>query len=278
MKVLGSAQDGGYPQSGCYENCCKDAWLDNQDKRMVASIALIDPIRKYFWLIDISPDIKEQLYFVGPKYTLKGIFLTHAHIGHYIGLLELGKEVMDLKNIPVYAMPKMNLFLEKNAPINFLIENNNIVTTEIDSQLQINLNKNLYIEPFLVPHRNELSETVGYKVKSTEKSIIYLPDIDSWDAWKTNIIELIKENDILFLDGTFYDKSEIVNRDIHDIPHPSILESLDKLKSLDNNNRKKIYFTHLNHTNNLLRNKSDEYNYINSLGYNVAVDNMEIIL
>ena len=136
----------------------------------------------------------------------------------------------------------------------------------------------IHIEPFLVPHRNELSETVGYKILTSEKSIIYLPDIDSWDEWNSDIVDIIKKNDILFLDGTFYDKNELVNRDINKIPHPSILESIEKFKSLNSKDRKKIFFTHLNHTNNLLRYESSEYNYVINLGYNITQDGKEIIL
>ena len=269
IKVLGITQDGGYPHPGCNEECCNLAWSNKNLKKLISSIAIVDELSKKYWLIDITPDFKEQLNMIDSSFSLEGIFLTHAHIGHYIGLVDLGLEVMNLKNINVYAMPKMKSFLEDNAPINFLITNKNINPIQITDNIYIDLNKDVKISPFLVPHRNELSETVGYKILSKNKSVIYLPDIDSWNI---DIIDVIKQNDILFLDGTFYDKNEINHRNIDKIPHPSILESINKFKEIKNISRKKIYFTHLNHTNILLRKDSKEYASFVSKGYNIAYD------
>ena len=273
---MGITQDGGYPHPGCYQKCCADAWLNKNSRKLISSIAIIDKYSKKYWLIDITPDFKEQLNMLDSSFTLEGIFLTHAHIGHYIGLLNLGLEVMNLKNINVYAMPKMKVFLEDNSPINFLIDKKNINPIQISENTSIDLNKGLKVIPFLVPHRNELSETVGYKIVSKNKSAIYLPDIDSWNQWDIDISDVIRENDVLFLDGTFYNKNEIKNRNIEKIPHPSILDSMDRFRNLDINHRKKIYFTHLNHTNNLLRKDSEEFKNIFSNGYNIANDGQEV--
>ena len=117
---------------------------------------------------------------------------------------------------------------------------------------------------------------VGYKIISNNKSIIYLPDIDSWDQWDIDILDVIRENDVLFLDGTFYNKNEIKHRNIEEIPHPSILDSMDRFQNLDVDHKKKIYFTHLNHTNNLLRKDSEEFKNIFSNGYNIANDGQEV--
>lgn len=270
LKVLGTVQDGGYPHPGCFKDCCNAAWKSSKKNRLVSSIAIIDDTLKKYWLLDISPDIKEQIYMIGEDYTLEGIFLTHAHFGHYLGLFQLGLEVMNLKNISVYAMPLMNNFLIDNPSINFLIQSNNIIIKEITEAHKINLNENISVIPFLVPHRNELSETVAYKIFSDKKSFVYLPDIDSWIEWNYNILDLIKENDMLFLDGTFYDKKEISSRSIEKIPHPSIKDSMSIFDTLSKDERGKIYFTHLNHTNIIINQKSLEYIDLLKRGYNVA--------
>jgi len=278
VKVIGITQDGGYPHAGCKKDCCLKLWNKPEEKELVASIAIIDHISKRFWLIDITPDFKNQFNMLPSNYNLSGIFLTHAHLGHYIGLLDLGKEVMDLTDIPVYSMPKMRSFIENNSPINFLIENNNILSLRLLNNEQVVLNRYISVIPFLVPHRNELSETVGYKIKTKEKNIIYLPDIDSWNNMDEDIIDLIINNDILFIDGTFYDKNELTNRDISKVPHPTIKDSFNKFKLLDKKQRKKIFFTHFNHTNNLLRPKSKEFNEVLVNGYNIAKTGQHIDL
>ena len=194
LLVLGTAQDGGYPQAGCSEKCCAEAWNDAKLKRLISSLAIM--IGSDCWLIDITPDFSYQLRMIetllNKKPNICGIFITHAHMGHYMGLMELGLEVLNAQKIPVYVMPKMQSFLKENAPFTQLIELNNIQLKKIAEDSSIQLNRHLSITPFLVPHRNEFSETVGYQVNSENKSLVYVSDIDSWDEWKMDVNELIQ--------------------------------------------------------------------------------------
>ena len=280
--VLGTVQDGGYPHIDCKSRCCLDAWKDASLKKYISSIAIVDHEHKKYFLVDITPDFSEQLNMLyktySAKYVLSGIFLTHAHVGHYTGLFKLGLEMMNSDSVPVYAMPKLMKFLQNNSSTNFLFESNNIVGHIINNNQNIKLSENFNITPFFVPHRNELSETVGYKMQSNNKSVIYIPDIDSWEEWNLNIIDVVKQNDILMLDGTFYNKDELSSRDINKIPHPSILESLEIFRKLPINQKKKIYFTHLNHTNNLLRENSTEYKDVIDKNFNILKDQQIFML
>ena len=61
----------------------------------------------------------------------------------------------------------------------------------------------LQITPILVPHRDEFSETVGYYIKGKEKTLLFIPDIDKWYRWETDIRELVKEVDYALLDASF---------------------------------------------------------------------------
>ena len=274
--VLGSAQDGGYPHIGCRRKCCQPAWNDSSKRRFVSSLAIINTLLNECWIIDASPDIKYQLNMISdflkinnlPK--IKGIFLTHAHTGHYSGLLDLGKEALNVSNIPLYAMPQMYDFIKSNPAFKFLIDSGNISLELIKNNQSTYLAEDLLIYPFLVPHRNEMSETVGYNIKAKNRSVIYLPDIDSWEDWNGNIIDLVRENDYLFIDGTFYSKDEILNRDISDIPHPFIVDTIDKFSNLDKKNRQKIFFTHLNHTNRAIQESHPTTKALISDGYNIA--------
>jgi pyrroloquinoline quinone biosynthesis protein B len=278
LLVLGTAQDGGYPHTGCSDNCCREAWEDSSQKRLIASLAALDG--NDCFLIDITPDFKYQLQLierhVNDKPRISGICITHAHLGHYMGLLELGLEAMNTNAIPVYVMPKMKSFLENNAPFIQLLELNNIHLNVLQDNCPVEICKDVSITPFQVPHRNEYSETVGYRIQSSRQSVLYIPDIDSWDEWDTDINELIKENDIALLDGTFYDKTELKNRDVSAIPHPSIRESIKKFSALDKMDRKKVNFTHLNHTNNVLREGSEAKRYVIQQGFHIAYDGMVI--
>ena len=279
IHVLGTAQDGGYPQIGCNEVCCNLAWKNPEIKKYPSSIALVDESKKKYWIFDITPEVKSQLHLLNAfECSLSGIFITHAHIGHYMGLINLGLEVMNLKEIPVYIMPRMKDFIMGNTLLNQLVENNNINLIPLEADQEVYINNLLSVEAFNVPHRNELSETVGYKIIGKGKTAIYLPDIDSWKNFENKLRFLIDTNDILYIDGTFYDKTEISSRDVSKIPHPEIKETIKMLSDLSPADRKKIHFIHFNHTNDAIRYKSKIHERILDNGFSISRENQQFIL
>ena len=226
-------------------------------------------------MIDATPDFSEQYRIITKENhtELAGIFLTHAHMGHYTGLLNLGREVMGAKDIPVFAMPKMKKFLESNSPWDQLVSLNNIKIQLMKNDKEIKLADRLFIEPFLVPHRDEYSETVGYKIIGVNKSVLFIPDIDKWKKWDQDIFQVIQHIDIALLDGTFYSQGELPNRDMSEIPHPFIVESMETLYPLNTPNRNKVHFIHFNHSNPAIK-IGTASNLIRSNRFNVAREGM----
>ena len=270
--VLGVAQDAGYPQAGCNKDCCKDAWENPAKRKNVSCLALVDPISKEQWIFDATPDVKFQLQLLEKKSginPLSGVFLTHAHMGHYTGLIHFGREVMGCNNLPVYCMERMQNFIKTNAPWNQLVEIENINLKFLKNDSSIELNQRISVTPFLVPHRDEYSETVGYKIKANNKSLIFIPDIDKWEQWETNITELIKKVDYAFLDATFYKNGEL-KRDMSEIPHPFVEESMELFSNLSEKDKQKVHFIHFNHTNPLLINGSNAQKEVSEKGFNLA--------
>jgi len=272
INILGTLQDGGMPHLGCTKSCCKGYFEKGFSKKRVVSLGISDLKKNKNYLIEASPDISIQLnHFLKNKTkNLDGIFVTHAHIGHYSGLINLGKEVSNNSKTPLYLMPKMMDFISSNGPWSQLVKLQNIELRSVYDEKEEILTENLKIIPLKVPHRDEYSETVGYKIIGPKKKALFIPDIDKWGKWEKSITKLISEVDYAFLDGTFYDAKEINNRDISQIPHPFIIESLELFKTLKEVNRNKIYFIHLNHTNPANNNASEEYKSIISKGFNVA--------
>ena len=282
LKVLGTIQDGGIPHMGCNKVCCLKYFKNNTFRVGVSSLGISNLKNETNYLIDATPNINHQLKALigtsNPSEKLNGIFLTHAHMGHYSGLLNFGREAMNSKNIPLYLMPRFYNFIQDNGPWNQLVKLENVMLKRINDREKITLESNLSITPIQVPHRDEYSETVGFLIEGNKKSALYIPDIDKWEKWNNSIVELIKNVDYAFLDGTFYDEKEVNNRDISEIPHPFIIESLKLFNPLDKSEKNKIYFIHLNHTNPLLNSDSSEYNRVIREGFNVADPNMEFFL
>ncbi|TCK65219.1 pyrroloquinoline quinone biosynthesis protein B [Winogradskyella wandonensis] len=274
--ILGTAQDAGSPQIGCKKRCCSKLFKNPEAIRKVVSLGLIDTEYHKTYLFEATPDITSQMKMITTYETqnenelVDGIFLTHAHIGHYTGLMYLGKEAIDATKTPVYTMPQMKRFLTDNGPWSQLVTRENITLIEIENEKPVKLSKTIEVTPILVPHRDEFSETVGYRIKGPNKTALFIPDIDKWDKWNKNIIDEIKKVDYAFVDATFFSGKEINNRDISEIPHPFVIESLDLFDNLPRTEKEKVIFIHFNHTNPLLNPLSEASKLVNEKGYKIA--------
>ncbi|MDB9814832.1 MBL fold metallo-hydrolase [bacterium] len=282
LYVLGVAQDAGYPQAGCYQAHCMPGWEDPSLRRGATSIALIDPAAKKKYLFEATPNLPAQLYALEKEapsedYTFDGVFLTHAHMGHYGGLMFLGHEAMGGKNIPVYAMPRMQSYLRSNGPWSQLVEFNNIALQPLAHNKAVTL-AGVSVTPLLVPHRDEFSETVGYLVKGANKSALFIPDINKWSVWETEITQIIQTVDYALLDATFYGDGELPGRDMSKVPHPLVTETMQALIGLSVEERNKVWFIHMNHTNPLLNPDSEEANTVRANGFNIAVEGIRLPL
>jgi pyrroloquinoline quinone biosynthesis protein B len=265
--VLGIAQDGGVPHAGCRQELCVRARRDPSARLAVASLGLVDPAAGKRFLIDATPDFGEQIERLGGR--PDGILLTHAHVGHYLGLAQLGREVMGTRRLPVYATASMAGFLRANLPWSRLVKLENIVIQEIAPGREIALTPALRVTPILVPHRDEDSDTVAYLVRGTARTLLWLPDIDRWEQWDRRLGDLFADPSLVaFVDGTFYSADEIPGRSIADIPHPLVPDTLRRLA--DSDVRDRLFFVHLNHTNPLLRHDDAAVSAITKRGARVA--------
>ena len=274
ITVLGIAQDGGFPQASCYKDCCRER--QGGPVEGPACLALVDPQSGQRWLFECTPEFPKQLARLNAGSPAKshpgidGIFLTHAHIGHYAGLVHLGREVMGAKGVPVHVMPRMAAFLKSNGPWSQLVDLKNIQLIPLVAGQPVKLNERLRVTPLVVPHRDEFSETVAYKIQGPERSVLFLPDIDKWERWETRIEAVIQDVDVAYLDATFYDNAELPGRDMSQIPHPFIVESVQRFGPLSSSQRSKVRFIHLNHSNPALHPKSKARERVKKAGMSVA--------
>ena len=271
--ILGNTQDAGLPHIGCQHPFCEDSF-NVYEEHYSTSIAVVNSDLKKYILFEATPDITFQLNnlkknifdeFLLPE----SIYITHAHIGHYTGLMYFGREALGAKDLMVRVLPRMSNFLQNNGPWSQLVDINNIKIKEINFGSSTKELANIDITPVKVPHRDEYSETAGYIIKGKNKKALFIPDIDKWEKWDRDLSQLAKEFDFLLIDATFYDSKEI-NRDISEIPHPLVTETIDLLSGLNTENRSKVYFIHMNHTNMMLDPNSELSKLITSKGFNIA--------
>jgi len=264
--VLGIGQDGGRPQIGCRRACCADA-----DPVTPACLALIGSDGRR-WLIDATPAIGEQLRLLddlAPRpiddSAIDGILLTHGHLGHFTGLAQLGREALAANGIPVWAQPRLRSVLASDAPWSLLVEHDHVVLRDDP----IDLGGGLLVEVLPVPHRDEISETVAFRVEGPTGSVLWLPDIDSWEAWDRDIVEEVAAVDVAFVDATFFDDGEL-DRDMSLIPHPRVTDTVRRFVDRAPELASRLRLVHLNHTNPVLRPGSPERAFVEAAGVSLA--------
>ena len=269
VAVLGIAQDGGRPQAGCRRSCCVDR------PRLTAScLGIVDPLTRQRWIIDATPDITLQLTLFdqltdhAESYSvLDGVLLTHAHMGHYAGLVHLGREALATPRISVFARPSMADFLRSNSPWRELSEHGHVEVVPFDETVE--LSASVSVMALAVPHRDELSDTVGFIISGPDRRVLWLPDIDGWGAWDRSLVDVVNSVDVAYVDGTFFDDGEL-ERDMSKIPHPRVLDTVQRISTEAPHLADRVRFIHLNHTNPVLLDSSPQRELVISAGMSVA--------
>lgn len=290
--VLGSAQDGGQPQIGCACERCETARAEPGQRRLVSSLLLVDPVAGTRYLFDASPDLIEQvelakghspsrekrlesLELSGRPPLFEGVFLTHAHMGHYTGLLHLGRESYGAKDLAVFGTQRLCDFLRANDPWSQMIDRGTLVPSQLEPEHSFPISSDITVTPLLVPHRDEYSDTVAFVIATPRASLLFLPDIDKWERWEgTRIEDILASVDYALIDGTFYADGEIPGRAMDEIPHPFIAESMARLGNLLPTERAKILFTHFNHTNPVSDEASAAAREVRAAGFGLAREGM----
>ncbi len=283
--VLGTAQDAGFPQVGCYTERCergRELWASGQP-RFVSSLALVDPDADRFYLVDATPDITHQIDLIeepgfrrraAERRPFDGIFLTHAHIGHYTGLAVLGNEGLGIGETPVYCTEAMAGFLAGNAPWSFLVAQGRIVPTPLSLDTWHRLDERLEVQLWKVPHRDEFADTVAFVFRGPSASLLFLPDINSWAAWDRDVADAVRSVDVALLDGSFWSLDELPGRSMDDLPHPLVTGTMDALQSVVDRRESRVVLTHLNNSNPALDEGGPEQAEIARRGFVLAREGM----
>ncbi len=244
----------------------------------IASLALIQPSVQRYYLVDATPDITRQIDLIRePNFRERararrpfdGIFLTHAHIGHYLGLAMLGREALAMAPTPCYCTEQMASFLSDNGPWSLLVEEGRLDLRPLSTDRWHRVDDLMSVRPLPVPHRDEFSDTVGFLFRGPSRTLLYLPDIDRWETWDRRIETVVGEADVALLDGSFYYAAEVPGRRQEDIRHPLIPDTMRRLEGAVAEGRR-VIFTHLNNTNVAFDREGNERRDLERRGFSVA--------
>jgi pyrroloquinoline quinone biosynthesis protein B len=287
--VLGTVQDAGVPQVGCYtERCDEGRDLHRAGRgRFVSSLALVEPAAERFYLVDATPDITRQIDLIpgeafrrraAERRPFDGIFLTHAHIGHYTGLAVLGNEGLGIRDTPVYCTQAMADFLASNQPWRFLVDQGRIELRPLSLDRWHRVDEHFEVQLWKVPHRDEFADTVAFVFRGRTASLLFLPDINSWSSWDRDIAEAVAGVDVALLDGSFWSMDELPGRALEDIPHPLMTQTMDALQGVVDTEASRVVLTHLNNSNPALDEGGAQQLEIARRGFELAREGMRFEL
>lgn len=254
--VLGVAQDGGLPHLGCERSCCREARHSGR-RALPACLGLHDRESGRLLLVEATPAIEAQVARLHElagahgrgRRVVDGVVVTHAHIGHYLGLAQLGREVAATRELPLWVTPRMAAFLRENGPWSQLVTLRQVVLREHAPGETFTPLEGLRITPIAVPHRDEFSDTVALRIRGPRRTVLFAPDVDHWGTDGALLRRLLDGVDVAYLDGTFYDGRELPDRSLEEIPHPPMVVTMRLLAGRARERPGAIRFVHLNHTN-----------------------------
>lgn len=288
VKVLGTAQDGGFPQMACYCENCRLARQNPMLARKVVSLGVLNFSTKKSFMLEATPDAARQvemIHDVDSRFKrpdrlagnpIDGILLTHADIGHYVGLFQFRPEVTPIRNLPVYCTEIMAKFLSDNEPWKLMVERNLIELRTFSFNTRVRLDEEITFEAYKIPH-DKYSDMAGYKIIGPKKTLLFIPDIDYWED---RFIDIVGSVDYAFVDATFYSGGDRPGRPDPGKPgrHPYIMESMDFFKEIADTKKTAIYFTHFNHSNRVLGRDKSIRQTIEDRGFFVSDDGDELWL
>lgn len=257
LVVLGRAQDGGLPHLGCERAECCAAARRSGRVETPACLGICGGDGGALILVEATPAIETQIAELQRRTSIEGrgrkpvdaILLTHAHIGHYLGLAQLGREVAATQAMPLFVSQRMATFLRDNGPWSQLVALGQIELRDFAPPSRFRLTQGIDVEAIPVPHRDEFSDTLAFRIHGPHRTVLFCPDIDAWERNPGLLERLLDGVDVAYLDGTFYDGRELPERARSEIPHPPMVDTMDRLQAFVKAHPGSVRFIHLNHTN-----------------------------
>tara|TARA_B100000614_G_scaffold259021_1_gene282664 strand:+ start:605 stop:1453 length:849 start_codon:yes stop_codon:yes gene_type:complete len=279
VTLLGIAQDGGRPQPLCAKPCCANVGLGERAFPTSLGVKFEDSSTHLF---DATRNLGEQLE-IWQENLPSHVWLTHAHFGHVDGLGLFGRETIGAKGIILHVSQQMQKLIQSTPQWAIMLEQG-VFTLDVFSTGEAIDCGSESIIPLLIPHRDELSDMHAFVVRGRNKSMLYLPDHDSWEQTLSMYgCKLIREwfekfdIDTALVDGTFWSQHELSGRLQDEVPHPPVSQTIAHLGSRLPTDAE-VFFIHLNHTNPLYDRTSSAYGTVESMGWKIGEQGMRIIL
>mgnify|MGYP001464273517 CR=1 FL=1 len=309
IRVLGAAAGGGFPQWNCNHPNSRLARSKSKNaiSRTQSSIAISIDSKRWF-IFNASPDLRQQLW-ENPelmpskedvlRYSpIMGVVLTNADVDHTAGLINLRES----QSFNLYGTNRVLEVLKKNSIFNVL--NPKFVKRiglELNKPISLKYTNNkesgITIIPFAVPGKVALwledeskgpnfgsveEDTIALEIKGPEgdTKFFYIPACAHMPNW---LKEKINNSNLVLFDGTLWTDDEMIKDKVgiktgKRMGHMSMSGKDGSIEAFKGLNIKRKVFIHINTTNPVLLEKSEERKFASNSGWQISYDTMEIKL
>lgn len=303
--VLGAAAGGGYPQWNCnHPNSRRARAEDPAARQRTQSSITVSADTKDWFLFNASPDLRQQINdnaILHPKEGLRhspiqGAVLTNADVDHVAGLLNL-RESQPLR---LYGTQRVLDVLAANSIFNVL--NPEFVKREamkLDQPVELRKpggeSAGIVVVPFAVPGKVALwledaskgadfgsveEDTIALEVKDTDGNtrFFYIPGCAEMT---TALAERLRGASLVFFDGTLWVDDEMIRSGVgvktgRRMGHMSVSGDAGTIAAFKDLDVRRKIFIHINTTNPILLDDSEERRQVEAAGWEVSYDGMQL--
>lgn len=308
IKILGSAAGGGFPQWNCngIHSSNVRAGKPGYRARTQSSLAISANGRDWV-LLNASPDLRQQINETPELHPfadgglrnspIKAVVVTNADVDHITGLINLREG----QPFSIYGSDRVLATLNANSIFNVCAPDKvPRIPFALDQPTQLTgagVDLGLTVEAFAVPGKIALflekgsekenygsrdGDTIGLKITeaATDKSFFYIPGCAEIDP---PLAERIKGAALLFLDGTLFTDDEMVAQGLSHktgqrMGHISISGPQGSIEAVKSLNVARRIYVHINNSNPVLDETSEARRIVDSAGWEVGYDGMEVRL
>ena len=311
VKVLGTAAGGGFPQWNCACPQCIGVRTGTlQGRTRTQAQAAVSPDGAKWFLLNASPDLRTQILTtpeLAPQSSPSGnrnspiaaVILTSADVDAVMGLLHL-REFQPLHIFSTLGVRRA--LLEENSLFRVLARStppvrwenlplDRLVPLAIASGSEkkgglfckaVSLSGSYpdYVSEGLRGTLSPEEAVIGLCLVSKEKRLFYAPNLPGiGDSWMRSV----EEADLAILDGTFWKDDELSaiqkgSKSARQMGHLPLWGERGLLRTAFRPSKAKRVLLHINNTNPILNEQSEECRFVRQAGWEIAYDGMEFSL
>jgi len=286
IRVLGSAAGGGVPQWNCgCENCALARKGERVRPRTQDSLLVTG--ERGNLLVNASPDVLRQIEAtpaLWPRSSrdtpISAIVLLNGDLDHVLGLFSLRES----QRLVVYATDRVwrgfmeNAMARTFARFDGQITHRRLVIGERCEVPEAGLAMTPFAAsgkpPVHLPDAPHPEDNIGLRVEHGGHVATIATALKDVGAVRSSL----EGSDVIFLDGTFFTSDELIAQKLgtsraEDMAHQPVKESVTALANVKFGRK---ILTHINNSNPILREGSEERAWVEEMGWEIAFDALEV--